>query len=261
MNASGWPATVLAALVLAGCGAGGGGDGGSDSDDSEAAAASGGSGGGGADCSPGSVDARAAEVLEGRLEPGKHSTGQLATEVTFALEGPWRAPDRATVPGGLVLQAKEPPAPYTRFLLLMRNFELHDAGATGKDPDAVLAAHPEVEVVEARDTTVGGSDARVFDLTMETSNRPLLDSEVGGQGLAPRDFGRLWIIDQEGTSPLGIFAVVGKQDTQWLDTTAESVVESIELGEPAELDVTAARACQVQAAAARSKHGSGGGSE
>ena len=207
MNVRGMTLAAVAALALAGCGRGG------DSDEEASLAA--GSEGGDADCSPGSAAAEASELVTGPLEAGQQTATQLGTEVTFTLDEAWRAPVIGSTSGGLVLQARKPPVPCTRYILFLREFDLYDANAESDDPEALLSANPSVTVLDRQDETVDGSDAVVVDFVYESRERSLLNSTAGSNIMGPGMAGRLWVVDQEDESPLGIPAATTKRDAAW----------------------------------------------
>ena len=224
-----WVAATTAAMVLAGCGS-------QDSDNAASQAATTSSPSGSPesvvdDCLPVAAAADVKPLSLDDLGPGEHSTDQLGTEVTFRLEETWGVP--VSDPGSLVLQAYDPPVPFTRAVMMLREVELAGAGDLTVDIDAFVRTVPTVEATNQRDVTVGGSDATVVDLTA-TSEEPLLLSGVGTIVLRPTEIARLWVVDQGDQPPIVLFAPVGVDDTDWL-ATADAVVASIELGEPVSL--------------------------
>ena len=224
-----WVAVTTAAVLFAGCGS-------QESDSAAPQAAATGSPSSTAesaadDCLPVAPAAAVTPLPQDDLGPGEHSTDQLGTEVTFRLDETWGVP--VSEPGSLVLQTYDPPVPFTRAVLMLREVELEGAGDLTVDIDGFLRTAPTVEATNQRDVTVGGADATVVDLTA-TQEEPLLLSGVGTIVLRPTEIARLWVVDQGDQLPIVLFAPVGVDDTEWL-ATADDVVDSIDLGEPAAL--------------------------
>lgn len=232
-----WGMAIAAALVLAACG---GGDDSAEAGGDSSARSPSSSGEEPADCEPGGEP-----IAVGSLDPGKHSTDQIGTGVTFTIDERWLVP--ISEPDTLILQSVDPPKPFTRAVQVMRNVSLQGTAEPGVDLDAFLRSNSDVTATNRRQVTVAGSDAIVADVTSTTRERTFLLASVGPMVLRPSEVARTWVVDQGGEPPIVLFSPVAKKDADWLDTTADDVVDSIKLGPLAGTEGGEARDCQAAA--------------
>ncbi len=180
---------------------------------------------GGADCVTAEDAVETEPLPAGTLDAGEYSTNLLGTGVSFTLDDTWRAP--LSDSENLVLRSPEPPEPSTRAVYLLRGVELLTYAKENVGLRAWLALNPPVAMSNRRETTVGGCDATVVDLTA-SAEVPLVMSGAGPLLLGPRQVARLWIVEQGQQHPMLILTSVLEGDREWLGT-AEAVVDSIEL--------------------------------
>lgn len=131
---------------------------------------------------------------DGELAPGEHSTSLLGTGVTFTTENP--AITAVSVDEALMLLPPKPPdVPTTRRVVMLRGATLQGADDGSPDVDAWAEERPEVEVKKRKETTVGGCDAVVYDVTAD-EEAPLMPSPAGPLLLYPNETGRVWAVEQ-----------------------------------------------------------------
>ena len=171
--------------------------------------------------------AKAVGVSSGDTVEGFVGLGQFPAPISFTTSDSWDVP--FAEPEGVVLADPVTEAPFTRALLFLIATPTGGHESIG-DQVAQGSQFEQVTIIEQAETTVGGFDATVYDLTYDGPGELdfLITQGFGGSIiLRNTEYYRVWEVDNG--ERLVLFAPVLRGDLEWFNK-AEALIDTIEFG-------------------------------